>query len=108
MNTSFYDTQFYRIKCGDAGDDAPPPPHSPVIFEMTKLTPENYISLESQRGINPWRYLPCLHTRRACHVLRSEISLESHFFGSKICNMNFSFLGVKIFSNYCFILDSFL
>ena len=25
----------------------------------------------------------------ACHVFGSEISLKSHFLGSKICNMNF-------------------
>ena len=30
-------------------------------------------------------YLPCLHTGCTCHVFGSEISLESHIFGFKLC-----------------------
>ena len=42
----------------------------------------------------------------ACHVFGSEISLESHFLGSKICNMNFPILGGKKFQQLSFLLDS--
>ena len=53
-------------------------------------------------------YLPCLHTgvRVPCFV--SEISLESHFFGSKICNMNFPILGGKQFQQLSFLLNPIL
>ena len=44
----------------------------------------------------------------ACHVFGSEISLESHFLGSKICNMNFPVLGGKKFQQLSFLLDSVL
>ena len=44
----------------------------------------------------------------ACHVFGSEISLESHFWGSKICNMNFPILGGKRFQQLSFLLDSIL
>ena len=43
-----------------------------------------------------------------CHVFGSEISLESHFLGSKICNMNFPILGGKKFQQLSFLLDSIL
>ena len=33
----------------------------------------------------------------ACYVFRSEVSVESHIFGSNIANMNFPFLGGKNF-----------
>ena len=44
----------------------------------------------------------------ACHVFGSEISLESHFLGSKICTMNFPILGGKKFQQLSFLLDSIL
>ena len=73
----FLYAQFYRIKGGDARG-APPPTPSPVIFEMTKLTPENYISLESR--IYPIGYLPCLHTK-AVHAM--FLGLKFHLKGLK-------------------------
>ena len=79
-----------------------PPPPSPVIFEMTKLTPENYVSLESRKGINSKGYLPCLHTKA---VRAMFLGLKFHLkaiFGSKICNMNFPFLGGKDFQQLPF------
>ena len=77
VNKSFYDAQFYRIKGGDARG-APSP--NPVIFEMTKLTPENQISLESRKPNLPQGVLAMFaYEGRTCHVLGSEISLESHF-----------------------------
>ena len=95
MNTSFYDTQFYRIKGGDAGCLSPPP--SPVIFEMTTLTPENYISFKSRKGINPKEYLPCLYTKAVSAMFLGLKFDSKAIFGSKICNMNFPFLGGKDF-----------
>ena len=41
-------------------------------------------------------------------VFGSEISLESHFWGPKICNMNFPVLGGKKFQQLSFLLDSIL
>ena len=59
---------------------------------MTKLTPENYVSLESRKPNLPQGVLAMFaYEGRECHVLGFEISLKSHF-GSKICNMNFPFL----------------
>ena len=104
VNTSFYDTQFYRIK----GRDARGAPPSPVIFEMTKLTPENYISLESQKPNLPQGVLAMFAYEgvRAMFLgLKFHLKVIS---GSKICNMNFLFLGGKIFSNCHIFLDSFL
>ena len=75
----FLYAQFYRIRGGDARGEPPPSP-SPVIFEMTKLTPENYISLESRKPNLPQGVLAMFaYEEHACYVLGSEISLESHF-----------------------------
>ena len=42
-----------------------------------------------KKFFSPGGYLSCLHTGCACHVFRSEISLDSHIFGLKFAKMNF-------------------
>ena len=45
--------------------------------------------IKVNRLYNPGGLLAMFAYGGVCHVFVSEISLESHFWGSKICNMNF-------------------
>ena len=64
-----------------------------LIFHKKYLQPPIYSFKILFEALSHGGDLPCLYTGCACHVFGPEISLESHFLGSKICNMNFPVLG---------------